>query len=148
MSPSTREPKYAYGALPIAMPSGWKPSGNWMTAGREPRWAASAGAAPSTTARAAVVTSARVRLDKGDSFQAGACWHPSVPPEWQSRSSCIHSDVNIYWPRPCAATEGGLMGAGHDHGGQALRAGERHRARLWWAAALLAAFMVVEAAAA
>ncbi|AGL15258.1 cation diffusion facilitator family transporter [Actinoplanes sp. N902-109] len=40
------------------------------------------------------------------------------------------------------------MGAGHDHGGQALRAGERHRSRLWWAAALLAAFMLVEAVAA
>jgi cobalt-zinc-cadmium efflux system protein len=40
------------------------------------------------------------------------------------------------------------MGAGHDHGGQALRAGERHRSRLWWAAGLLAAFMVVEAGAA
>jgi cobalt-zinc-cadmium efflux system protein len=40
------------------------------------------------------------------------------------------------------------MGAGHDHGGQALRAGERHRARLWWAAGLLAAFMLVEAGAA
>ncbi|WP_067497588.1 cation diffusion facilitator family transporter [Actinoplanes sp. TFC3] len=40
------------------------------------------------------------------------------------------------------------MGAGHDHGGQALRAGERHRPRLWWAASLLAAFMVVEAVAA
>jgi len=40
------------------------------------------------------------------------------------------------------------MGAGHDHGGQALRAGERHRSRLWWAAGLLAGFMVVEAAAA
>ncbi|MGK5684839.1 cation diffusion facilitator family transporter [Actinoplanes sp. URMC 104] len=40
------------------------------------------------------------------------------------------------------------MGAGHDHGGQALRAGAKHRARLWWAACLLAGFMVVEAAAA
>ena len=40
------------------------------------------------------------------------------------------------------------MGAGHDHGTQALHAGERHRARLWWAAALLAVFMVVEAVAA
>src|SRR3954452_24248956 len=40
------------------------------------------------------------------------------------------------------------MGAGHDHGGQALRAGERHLARLWWAAGLLAAFMLVEAGAA
>jgi cobalt-zinc-cadmium efflux system protein len=40
------------------------------------------------------------------------------------------------------------MGAGHDHGGQALRAGAKHRARLWWAAGLLAAFMVVEAVAA
>src|SRR4051812_10263247 len=40
------------------------------------------------------------------------------------------------------------MGAGHDHAGQALRAGERHRARLWWAAGLLAAFMLAEAAAA
>ncbi|OJF15323.1 cation diffusion facilitator family transporter [Couchioplanes caeruleus] len=37
------------------------------------------------------------------------------------------------------------MGAGHDHGGQALRAGERHRPRLWWAAGLLAGFMAVEA---
>ena len=40
------------------------------------------------------------------------------------------------------------MGAGHDHGGQALRAGERHRTRLWWAAGLLAVFMLVETAAA
>jgi cobalt-zinc-cadmium efflux system protein len=40
------------------------------------------------------------------------------------------------------------MGAGHDHGGQALRAGERHRGRLWWAGALLVAFMLVEAVAA
>ncbi|AGZ40016.1 cation diffusion facilitator family transporter [Actinoplanes friuliensis] len=40
------------------------------------------------------------------------------------------------------------MGAGHDHGGQALRAGERHRSRLWWALGLLAAFMLVEAVAA
>jgi cobalt-zinc-cadmium efflux system protein len=40
------------------------------------------------------------------------------------------------------------MGAGHDHGRQALRAGERHRPRLWWAAGLLTAFMLVEAAAA
>jgi len=40
------------------------------------------------------------------------------------------------------------MGAGHDHGGTALRAGERHRARLWAAFALLAAFMVIEAVAA
>jgi cobalt-zinc-cadmium efflux system protein len=40
------------------------------------------------------------------------------------------------------------MGAGHDHGTQALHAGERHRARLWWAASLLALFMVVEAVAA
>ena len=40
------------------------------------------------------------------------------------------------------------MGAGHDHGTQALRAGAKHRTRLWWAAGLLAAFMVVEAAAA
>lgn len=40
------------------------------------------------------------------------------------------------------------MGAGHDHGGQALRAGARHRSRLWWAAGLLAAFMLVETAAA
>jgi cobalt-zinc-cadmium efflux system protein len=40
------------------------------------------------------------------------------------------------------------MGAGHDHGRQALHAGARHRGRLWWAAGLLTAFMVVEAAAA
>jgi cobalt-zinc-cadmium efflux system protein len=40
------------------------------------------------------------------------------------------------------------MGAGHDHGTQAIRAGERHRPRLWWAAGLLAGFMLVEAAAA
>ncbi|MEV6692282.1 cation diffusion facilitator family transporter [Micromonospora sp. NPDC051196] len=37
------------------------------------------------------------------------------------------------------------MGAGHDHGQQALRAGEKHRGRLWAAFALLAVFMVVEA---
>ena len=36
------------------------------------------------------------------------------------------------------------MGAGHDHGGPALRAGARRRGRLWWAAGLLAAFMLVE----
>lgn len=40
------------------------------------------------------------------------------------------------------------MGAGHDHGGQALRAGAKHRKRLWWAAALLAVFLAVEAVAA
>ncbi|MEV6599222.1 cation diffusion facilitator family transporter [Actinoplanes sp. NPDC051346] len=40
------------------------------------------------------------------------------------------------------------MGAGHDHGGQALRAGEKHRSRLWWAAGLLAGFMAVETVAA
>jgi cobalt-zinc-cadmium efflux system protein len=40
------------------------------------------------------------------------------------------------------------MGAGHDHGTQALRAGAKHRARLWLAAGLLAGFMVVEAVAA
>jgi cobalt-zinc-cadmium efflux system protein len=40
------------------------------------------------------------------------------------------------------------MGAGHDHGGAAARAGERHRGRLWAAFALLAAFMVIEAGAA
>jgi cobalt-zinc-cadmium efflux system protein len=40
------------------------------------------------------------------------------------------------------------MGAGHDHGAQALHAGARHRGRLWCAAALLAAFMVVEVVAA
>ncbi|MFI1988283.1 cation diffusion facilitator family transporter [Actinoplanes sp. NPDC020271] len=40
------------------------------------------------------------------------------------------------------------MGAGHDHGARALHAGARHRSRLWWAAALLTGFMLVEAAAA
>src|SRR3954470_21147635 len=40
------------------------------------------------------------------------------------------------------------MGAGHDHGAQVLHAGARHRGRLWWAAGLLAGFMVVEAVAA
>ena len=40
------------------------------------------------------------------------------------------------------------MGAGHDHAGDVRHAGERHRTRLWVAAALLAAFMLVEAAAA
>jgi cobalt-zinc-cadmium efflux system protein len=40
------------------------------------------------------------------------------------------------------------MGAGHDHGTQALHAGARHRGRLWWAAGMLAGFMVVEAVAA
>ncbi len=40
------------------------------------------------------------------------------------------------------------MGAGHDHGPQALRAGAKHRGRLCWAIGLLAAFMLVEAVAA
>ena len=40
------------------------------------------------------------------------------------------------------------MGAGHDHGTSALHAGAKHRGRLWWAAGMLAAFMVVEAVAA
>jgi cobalt-zinc-cadmium efflux system protein len=40
------------------------------------------------------------------------------------------------------------MGAGHDHGGRALRAAERHRGRLWAAFGLLAALMVTEAVAA
>ncbi|GGM66018.1 cation efflux system protein [Micromonospora sonchi] len=37
------------------------------------------------------------------------------------------------------------MGAGHDHGRQVSRAGEKHRGRLWAAFAVLAVFMVVEA---
>jgi cobalt-zinc-cadmium efflux system protein len=40
------------------------------------------------------------------------------------------------------------MGAGHDHGAQAVHAGQRHRGRLWWAFGLLAGFMLVEGAAA
>jgi cobalt-zinc-cadmium efflux system protein len=40
------------------------------------------------------------------------------------------------------------MGAGHGHGAHALQAGQRHRGRLWWALAVLGAFMLVEAAAA
>lgn len=40
------------------------------------------------------------------------------------------------------------MGAGHDHGQQAMRAGEKHRGRLWAALALLVTFMLVEAVAA
>ncbi|MGN9914277.1 cation diffusion facilitator family transporter [Phytohabitans sp. LJ34] len=40
------------------------------------------------------------------------------------------------------------MGAGHDHGADVARAGERHRGRLWAAFALLAVFMVIEAVAA
>ena len=40
------------------------------------------------------------------------------------------------------------MGAGHDHGTRALHGGARHRKHLWWAAGLLTAFMLVEAAAA
>jgi cobalt-zinc-cadmium efflux system protein len=40
------------------------------------------------------------------------------------------------------------MGAGHDHGTQALRAGAKHVGRLWWCAALLACFMVIEGVAA
>jgi cobalt-zinc-cadmium efflux system protein len=40
------------------------------------------------------------------------------------------------------------MGAGHDHGTQALHAGAKHRGRLWTSAGLLAGFMVVEALAA
>ncbi|MEV6348514.1 cation diffusion facilitator family transporter [Actinoplanes sp. NPDC051851] len=40
------------------------------------------------------------------------------------------------------------MGAGHDHGTRALHAGARHRAPLWWAAALLTGSMLLEAVAA
>ncbi|MDG4787956.1 cation diffusion facilitator family transporter [Micromonospora sp. WMMD1102] len=40
------------------------------------------------------------------------------------------------------------MGAGHDHGGQAMRAGERHRRPLWAAVAVLGAALLLEAAAA
>ncbi|MGC5309844.1 cation diffusion facilitator family transporter [Micromonospora zamorensis] len=40
------------------------------------------------------------------------------------------------------------MGAGHDHGQQVMRAGEKHKGRLWAAFALLLAFMLVEAVAA
>lgn len=40
------------------------------------------------------------------------------------------------------------MGAGHDHGQQAARAGAKHRGRLWAAFGLLLAFMAVEAVAA
>jgi cobalt-zinc-cadmium efflux system protein len=40
------------------------------------------------------------------------------------------------------------MGAGHDHGTSAVRAGAEHRTRLWLVAALLAVFTVVEAVAA
>jgi cobalt-zinc-cadmium efflux system protein len=36
------------------------------------------------------------------------------------------------------------MGSGHDHGGQALRAGERHRGRLWAAVVLLGTLTVAE----
>jgi cobalt-zinc-cadmium efflux system protein len=36
------------------------------------------------------------------------------------------------------------MGAAHDHGGHALRAGERHRGRLWAAVSLLAVLTVAE----
>jgi cobalt-zinc-cadmium efflux system protein len=36
------------------------------------------------------------------------------------------------------------MGAGHDHGTQARHAAEQHRSRLWWAAGLLAGFMLIE----
>ncbi|GLY97708.1 cation diffusion facilitator family transporter [Actinoplanes sp. NBRC 103695] len=40
------------------------------------------------------------------------------------------------------------MGAGHDHGSAARHSGGRHRTRLWWAGGLLAAFMLLEGAAA
>ena len=40
------------------------------------------------------------------------------------------------------------MGAGHDHGAAAARAGARHAGRLWWAAAVTGAALVVEAVAA
>ncbi|WP_028569329.1 cation diffusion facilitator family transporter [Salinispora tropica] len=40
------------------------------------------------------------------------------------------------------------MGAGHDHGQQTARAGDKHRGRLWAAFGLLLTFMVVEAVAA
>ncbi|HEX8632288.1 MAG TPA: cation diffusion facilitator family transporter [Catenuloplanes sp.] len=40
------------------------------------------------------------------------------------------------------------MGAGHDHGAQAVRAGQRHRGRLWAVLVLLTVFLLVEAGAA
>jgi cobalt-zinc-cadmium efflux system protein len=40
------------------------------------------------------------------------------------------------------------VGAGHDHGAAAARAGARHAGRLWWAAAVTAVAVVVEAVAA
>src|SRR3712207_5324447 len=46
------------------------------------------------------------------------------------------------------AAEGEHMGAGHDHGAQAARAGARHRGRLVAILVMLAAFTVVEAVAA
>ena len=40
------------------------------------------------------------------------------------------------------------MGAGHDHGAQAVHTAGSHRGRLWWAVGLLAGFVLVEGAAA
>jgi cobalt-zinc-cadmium efflux system protein len=42
----------------------------------------------------------------------------------------------------------GAVGAGHDHGAAAARAGAEHAGRLWWAAGITAAALVVEAVAA
>jgi cobalt-zinc-cadmium efflux system protein len=64
----------------------------------------------------------------------------------RSPLTCIHSDVNIDLVRRVPATEGGCVGAGHDHHGSMAHTAHRHLGRLAAALALLTTLMLVEAA--
>src|SRR5687768_17191359 len=106
MSPSTREPKYAYGRSPIAMPSGWKPLGRARTAGPRSGECAAAGVAASVAPRTAEMTIARERLDTEDPFQAEWGCHRFIPRRGRIGSPCTYSDVRIHWRRHPVPTEG------------------------------------------
>src|SRR6476469_5001696 len=63
MSPSARDPSHAVGPGPMAMPSGWKPSGSSMRAGNVPSGGAltaPAGCAPETRERPRTATALAV----------------------------------------------------------------------------------------
>src|SRR6266498_524532 len=149
MSPSTREPKYAYGGLPMATPSGRKPSGSWMVVGAVTAGCAEAGAAPIVTASAVSATIAKVRPDTGISLSGWDWAFLCAYPTGGDPAQIAYIAMLTYIGRGRTPRRRvGVMGAGHDHGGPTLHAGARHRGRLWWAAGLLTAFMVVETVAA
>src|ERR1700761_4994995 len=100
MSPVRREPKYAYGAFPIAIPSGCQLSGSWIVVGLrcDDGWAEAGDTPTVVTATAVRATIARVRLETDMiSFQA-ARWsvigvYPTVIVRVQA---CTHCDTRIY----------------------------------------------------